>query len=133
MTRLDAKDENLCNYTGLFGILISATCLIQHVIFGLDTWLLFAILIVYMMVAASFVLLVLKQWYVHIALIVACVLSAIVEAIHFLAHVFSPISVILFVYTITVTTFLLIENVPAKLALVAAAKKAEENEWREKI
>jgi hypothetical protein len=133
MTRLNAKDENFCSYTALFGILIAATCLIQHIIYGLAVWLLFTVLILYLLIAACFAILALKKWYAPVALIVSCVLSAGVEVIHALTVVRSPISMILFVYSLTITIYVYVEGMPVRLAKVAAAKRAEQDEWKDRI
>ena len=133
MYRLTSSEEDLCSYTGLFGILISLTCVIQHMIFGKSHLATFLLITLFLLCAFAFTMLALKKRIAPPLLIVSCVLALSAELIHLLYIVFSVIVIILFIYCVTITVVIYMADMPAKLSRLAMEKKAEEDQWMGKL
>lgn len=133
MYKLSSQDEDICSYTGLFGIFIALTCLIQLIVYSTSHWMVFVLLTLYLLCAVAFSMLAFKHRISPLLLIIASVLALAAELYYLLTVVFSVIVTILFIYSVTVTIFLYMTGMPAKLVRLYNEKKAEENQWMDKL
>lgn len=133
MYRFSSQDEDTCSYSGLFGVLISLTCLIQLIVYSTSYWIVFVLLALYLLCATAFSMLAFKHRAAPVLLIIACVLALAAEVYYLLTVVFSVIVTILFIYSTTVTVYIYVTGIPAKLARLYNEKKAEENQWRDRL
>lgn len=133
MTTLTTRDKDVCSYTGVFGILLSATCLIQNFIYFLPHWITTTLIIVYLLAIVAFSLLTAQHWLAPILLIITGTLLMICSALLILLLVFSLVVVLLFIYIAVITIMLYVEGFPVKLRQKAIAARNERDLWRDKI
>lgn len=133
MSKLTARQEDICTYTGIFGALLAATCLIQHIVISTDHWLVFVLLGIYAFSITAFILLALQKSIAPVLLIAAGVFAGVSEVILLKSFVFSLVVLLLFLYTAAVVVILYIERFPEKLKAKALAKYEEELAWEGKI
>ena len=130
---LTAKQQDLCNYTGLFGVLIALTCLIQHIAITRAHWITFMMVGIYLFIITAFVMIALQKVMAPILLIIAAVFSLIAELILIMNDVFSLAVVVLLIYTVVIVVVMYLENIPGLLKQKAVLLKAEEDLWKDKI
>jgi hypothetical protein len=133
MSKLTNNEQDTCTYTGVFGILLSATCLIQHMIFMTQAWIAYAMIGVYLVATIAFILLALQKAFAPYLLIISAVLVLLTEVFHILTLVFSAVVILLLIYHIIIITVLFVGNYPQKLKAKALALKEEELSWRDKL
>ncbi|MES2776565.1 MAG: hypothetical protein V4722_20475 [Bacteroidota bacterium] len=130
---LSKSQESFCENMGLFGVLISATCLGQTFFFMNLHWLAFTFIAIYTLSLIGFILLMKKS---HLATTVLIVSSALVfgaELMMLVSLVFSLVLLILFIYLV-VTLFLVYgAGIPMALKQKYFTEKAEEDNWAGKI
>ncbi|TXJ25723.1 MAG: hypothetical protein E6Q24_12565 [Chitinophagaceae bacterium] len=61
MSGLSERQQNICIYGGIFGVMLAATCLIQHIRFSTSHWIAFVLMGVYVYSLLVFVLLSLQK------------------------------------------------------------------------
>lgn len=125
--------QNICVYGGVFGILISATCLIQLMAMTTSHWLTYSLLSVYTSGLVTFLLLALQRYYAPIFMIVSTALSMVSVTILLIGGFFSLILIIEFFYVLVMTIVVFMENIPSALKNKARLKKQEELVWKDKI
>ncbi len=125
--------QNICIYGGVFGILISATCLIQLMTYTYYHWAAYALPAVYAISLFVFLFLALQKLFAPLLMIVSTVLSMIAVAFVMIGRVYSLILIVHFLYSLAMTIVIYMENVPALLKYRAGLKKQEELAWRDKI
>lgn len=130
---LTDKNKDLCTYTGVFGILLSITCLIQHFVVAIPHWVTFIITLVYLLTITSFSLLAVMKPAAPVLLIISSVLVFLTEAFLIISGLFSLVVLLLFLYCIIITVIVFVDGIPKKLAAEAAKRRAEANEWAGKI
>jgi hypothetical protein len=133
MTTLTNRDKNICSYGGLFGVLLTLTCLIQHLAITTTHWLVAVMIFMYIFSIVSFSLLIAQKWLASFLLIVNSVSTLIVTMILILSGVFSLVVIFLFFYTTITTVFVFVEQITSKLKQKTMALKAEEELWRGKL
>jgi len=127
------KDENLCEYTGLFGVLLSLTCFIQHLVVTRSHWIAQLMMVGYLFAIVAFLLLGLKKPISPVLLIISAVFSFTTEIIWVKGLVFSLVVLLLVLYTVVIVVVLYVEQVPQKLKQKRQAEKEEEELWAGKI
>lgn len=131
---LNERHQNICIYGGVFGILISATSLIQLMAFTTTNWIAYALLTIYVICLFVFLILALQKTFAPAFLIAATVLSFIALAyIAVIERFYSLILTVEFLYCLAFTIVIYMENVPAMLKHKAALKKQEELSWKDRI
>lgn len=130
---LTERQQNLCEYGGTFGVLISLTCLIQHIIVAIPQWITRAMIILYIFIISSFFLLALKKHYAPVLVIISAVFSLVLEYIWMTHYSFSLVVLALFIYMISIIVTLFVEQVPQKLKEKRLAEIKEEQEWAGKL
>lgn len=130
---LTAKDKNVCSYTGFFGILISAFCLIQNFTFFRPHLITLLLIIIYLLSILAFSLLVAQSPAAPILLIINAVMVAIGILLLILSVVVSVIVILLLIYTIVIVSIVYAEGFPGKFRQKAMAARAEKELWKDKI
>jgi hypothetical protein len=133
MKNLTAKDEDICSYLGLFGTLISATCLIQHFIISHPQPITMAIAIIYVFSGISYILLAYHRPPAPVMMIITIVLTLFAELVLLKYRLFSAIVLLLCLYAIGTTIYVYVEELPGRMAQKAALKRIERQEWAGKI
>ena len=127
------KLSEICGYTGVFGMLISITCMVQHMIYGLSHWLIYAIALFYCFAIISYLLLSLQKQYAPLLIIIVAALSLVDVLMLFIFHVISLIVVVLLLYSVIAASLLYMEGIAGRLRMRAIEKRREEDEWRERL
>jgi hypothetical protein len=128
------RQQNICIYGGLFGILISATSLIQLMAFTNKNWIAYALLTIYTISLFVFLLLALQKTFAPPFLIAAKALSMIgLVYIAGIERFYSLILIVEFFYSLAFTIVIYMENIPAMLKNRAGLKKQEELAWKDRI
>ncbi len=129
MEYLNKQQENFCENAGLVGVLISTTCLIQHLVFMMPHWISFTLVAIYIFCIISFVLLMKKQHTSPLLLLINSALIFIVEVLMIIELAFSPVIIILLIYVIVITVLLYMGTIPAQLKKRNIAAKEEDMLW----
>jgi len=127
------KDENICEYTGLFGVLLSLTCLIQHFVVTRSLWITQLMTVGYIFAIIAFLLLALKKPVAPVLLIISAVFSFVTEIIWVKGFAFSLVVLLLVLYTVIIVVVVYVEQIPQKLKQKRLAEKEEEELWAGKI
>ena len=130
---LSNRDLGICTYGGFGGILISATCLIQLMVYGTSYWIIYIFYGVLLFTTTSFVLLALQKSFSPLLLFISTVLSFGIEVLSTWNYTFSLVIVLLFMYCVILSTLLHIEGIPKKLKQRQMALAAEEAQWSGKL
>ena len=133
MSILTNKQKDFCAYTGAFGAMISATCLIQLMVISREHWLSFVLLGVYALAILAFVFLALQKAIAPWLLIAAAVLLFLAMAAYILSGVFSLVAFLVSLYSVVIVILLFVEQLPQKLKEKGLAEKAEKLIWKDKI
>jgi predicted membrane protein len=133
MNYLTKEQENFCNNAGLAGLLITVTCLLQHLVVMATTWVAFSIIPIYLLTIGAFLLLMRQSQYAQIFLIISTSLIFLLELFLIYNMVYTLVLLILLIYCVIILTLILTSNLPGKLRLKALAAKKEEQEWDGKI
>lgn len=130
---LSNRQKNFCEYGGIFGILISLTCLIQHIAVAIPTNITNPMIPGYVFAALSFALLAFQKSYAVILLIISAAYSGFTEYQWMKAHSFSLVVLILFIYHVIIIINIYEENIPESIQQKSMIERAEQDEWRGKI
>lgn len=130
---LTDRNKEFCTYTGVFGVLLSLTCLIQHFVIAIPHWVTFMVTLVYLFTITSFALLALQKAAAPVMLIISSVMVFMTEAFLMITGLFSLVVILLFIYCIVITIVVYMDGIPKKLSAEAAKQRAERNEWVGKI
>lgn len=133
MKQLPQGKEDTCTYTGIFGCLLTATVLIQHILITREHWLTFVLLGIYLFSLLSFIMLSIKSQYAPVLIAVNTGLLMFANVMVLLQGLFSAALIALMLYSTAVACFLYVSGYPALLNEIARAKRAEEKEWEGKI
>lgn len=133
MNTLNSRDENVCSYTGFFGIAISAICLIQHFIVTYPGWISALMALIYTFSIVSFTLLALQKPVASILLIIVTALSLVSQIILLRNGLLSVIVLLLCIYTMAITIYIYVDGIPGRLMQKATARRQEREQWRGKI
>jgi hypothetical protein len=130
---LTNSENNLCDYTATFGVLLSLTCLAQHLIFAIPGRVTNPMIAGYILAIISFLLLGLKKPVSIILLIISTGFSFIIEYLWLTHYSFSLVVLLFFLYHVIFIIVLFTEQVPKKLKMKEAAEKNERDIWAGKI
>lgn len=130
---LTNQQKNLCEYGGTFGILISLTCLVQHIIAAIPSKVTNPMIPAYFFAILAFLLLALQKTYSIILLLISAVFSMVIVVVWIRHYSFSLAVLLLFIYHVVIIIALFAEQVPKKLREKRQAEKAEEEIWAGKI
>lgn len=129
MEHLSKEQESFCDNAGLFGALLSITCLVQHLVFMLPHWINYTITGVYILSIVSFILLAKKNAVAPLLLIISAVLVLLLEVFMTLAMAFSLVLVMLLVYLVVITILMYAGGAAKQLKRRHTALKEEAAEW----
>jgi hypothetical protein len=127
------RQQDLCAYLGIFGVLIALTCIVQLLILANAHWIPLTLLGMYLFVLTSFILLALQKSVAPLLLIISSSLSLLSETALILTGLFSAIVIIQFIYSIVITIFIYMDEIPKRLKEKAVLLKAEKDSWAGKI
>lgn len=130
---LTNRQKNFCEYGGIFGVLLSLTCLIQHMVVAIPTKVTNPMIPGYLFAILAFTLLGLQKTYAIIFLIISGLYAAFTEYQWMKHYAFSLVVLMLFIYHVIMVVGLFAEQIPERLKQKQLAEKAEEDEWRGKI
>lgn len=133
MNPLTNREKDICTYTGIFGILLSATCLIQNFIYFRPHFITALLIFVYILSIAAFSLLAAQHVVAPLLLIITGSILFLCEGLLILAGVFSLVVILLFIYVTVIAAVLYIDGFPGKLRQKALASRAEKDLWKGKI
>jgi hypothetical protein len=130
---LTERQQNLCEYGGVFGVLLTLTCLVQHLVVTVSNWITYSMIPFYLFIIVTFFLLSFKKTAAPVLLIASAVLALLLQGVWMLHYSFSLVVLILFLYLVVIIVSLYGEQVPAGLRNKQKAEKAEEDSWAGKI
>ncbi len=133
MSTFSLRHKDLCLYTGIFGSLLSLTCLIQHFAITVPHWITACMAAIYIFAIVTFILLALQNVAAPLLLAITTVAAVVADIILTRNGVFSLIVVLLHSYSVGILVVLLTEGVPRKLKQRAIARRAENQLWKDKI
>jgi hypothetical protein len=133
MSLFSTRDQDLCNYAGFFGILMSAISLIQHFTITQPGWLSGILACIYIFSIVSFALFAAQKPVSTILLIIVSALIIVSELVVLAHGLFSIILLLLCVYSMVITIYVFVDGIPGRLAQRAAAKRIEDQQWNGKI
>jgi hypothetical protein len=133
MNTLTNRDKDICGYGGALGILLSLTCLIQHLIITRSHWVVTLMTCIYLFSIVSFSLLAAQKWVAPIVLIINTALVLTAEIILMRHGVFSLAVIFLFIYAAILTVIVYVERLPIKLKERLMSLRAERELWRDKL
>ena len=130
---LTKNQQEFCTWAGVFGALISAAALIQHMVFMIPSTLTYLMLLPYLFIIFSFCMLAAQQLAASVLLVIATVFALGISVLFVFGGAFSPLVIIQLLYCIIVTSYLFLENIQEKLRRKKMMKQAEEDLWKDKI
>jgi hypothetical protein len=132
-TGLTNAQQNICEYGGAFGVLLSITCLVQHLVVTIPNVLTNSMITTYIIAVCAFLVLALKKSNCLPLLIVSGVFSLACEYLWMKNLSFSLVVLLLFIYHVIIIIAVSIEGIPGKLKQIRLEKLREENEWQLKL
>jgi hypothetical protein len=133
MDILTRKEESFCLINSIFGILIAATALIQHMTLMTDHWVAFLLIAVYILPIIAYSFLMRKSNYALVLLWISLLLVFAMELLLSYANVFSVIILFLLMYLIVTVLVLQLSGIHILLKKKYIAEKQEEDHWADKI
>ena len=130
---LTTRQKNLCEYGGIFGMLLTLTCLIQHIAVAIPGKITNPMIPGYIFAIAAFALLGLQKTYAIILLIISGSNAAFTEYQWMKHYSFSLVVLMLFLYHIIIIVTMYTEKIPERLKQKRQAKKEEEDLWKDRI
>ncbi|MFN8291621.1 MAG: hypothetical protein U0U70_15295 [Chitinophagaceae bacterium] len=131
--QLTNRQKNICEYGGVFGVLLSLTCLIQHFIFAIPNKYSNPMIPAYLLCITAFLLLALLKRVALIFLIVSAALTIIIEWRLYSSFAFSLVVLLLFIYNIIILVVIYTEQIPQRLKAMEKAKASEDTYWSDKL
>ena len=129
MASLTRQQESFCENTGLFGVMMSVTCLGQHLFYMIPHWITFTIIAVYLLCIAGFVLLMKKSVVALRILFISSILIFLLEAFMLLTLTFSLVLLLLLIYLVIIVALLYTGDVQKQLKEKMIAEKEEAAKW----
>lgn len=127
--QLSKQQESFCENAGLFGVLISVACLVQHMVFMIPHWITFAIIAVYLICITAFILLMKKIAEAPLLLAISGILILLLGVFMTLALAFSLVLMLLLLYLIVICAVLYGGTTAVQLKKRSIAIKEEEAKW----
>ena len=129
MEQLTKQQENFCEIAGIFGVLISLSCLIQHLFFMIPHWITISIIGIYILCITGFVLLMKKSVAASPVLLISGILVFLLEILMMLSLTFSLVLGILMVYLIIIVALLYTGGVKTQIKKKSIAVREEKAKW----
>lgn len=133
LSKLSKKEDEYITVAGVVGAALSLTALLQHFYFTNTSIWATLMLIPYTFTFISYVLLAAKNKAAHVFLFISIFLLFIAEILILLQSVYTPIVMLVFIYTLIVVVLLYTENIPKKLKERFLSKKKEDDFWSDKL
>jgi hypothetical protein len=130
---LTNRQKNVCEYGGIFGVLLSLTCLIQHIAVAIPSKITNPMIPGYLFAIAAFVFLGLQKRAALILLIISAANAAFTEYQWIMHYSFSLVVLMLFIYHVMMIVGLYTEQIPEALKRQEQLKKEEEDSWKGKL
>jgi len=130
---LTKNQQEFCTWGGVFGALIAAAAMIQHMVFMIPSTLTYLMLIPYLFIIFSFCMLAAQKVAASVLLVIASVFALGISVLFILGGAISPLVSIQLIYCIIVTSYLFMENIQEKLRRKQALEQAEEDLWKGRI
>lgn len=130
---LTNRQKDFCAYGGTFGVLLSITCFIQLMVYGLSNWQVTTLFFIYAFAALAFFFLAIQRSVSTILLVISGVLVLFAEVLWMRSAAFSLVVLLLFLYTVVAIVFVFTEQIAQRLTQKKKALEAEEALWRGKI
>jgi hypothetical protein len=131
---LTNRQQDICTYGGLFGVLITLTCLIQHLTVANPEYAFYKIIAsAYVFIILSYMLLSFQKPISLILLFASILLSIGIEIVWMRDLAFSLIVLILLLYTVIIVVVVYTEQIPQRLKQKRLAELEEEKKWAGKI
>lgn len=130
---LTNSQKNLCEYSAVFGALLSLTCLVQHLIVAIPNYVTYPMIPAYVFAIIAFILLGIQKHISIVLLIISGLFSFIINYLWVTHFAFSVVVLLFLLYHVIIIVVLFIEQIPQKLKMKRAAEKAERDNWSGKI
>ncbi|HMC99978.1 MAG TPA: hypothetical protein VKH37_07490 [Ferruginibacter sp.] len=130
LNELSKQDESFLNNMGIAGVLLSLTCLVQHLIFMVDFWVSYLVIGIYIISLIGYIFMLKKAEAVTVLLLISTILIFLVQVYLVLSATFSLILLLLLAYSTITTVLLYSMSFPQKLRVYHLALREEENNWR---
>jgi hypothetical protein len=130
---LSSRQKNICEYGGVFGILITLTCLIQHIAVVIPGKITNPMIPGYIFTMIAFTFLSLQRASSIILLFVSAAIIAFIEYQWMMHFSFSLVVLILFIYHVMIIVGIYTEQIPEALKRKQQIKKEEDDLWKDKI
>ena len=130
---LTNRQKNVCEYSATFGVLLTLTCLIQHLIIAIPGPVTNFMIFGYIFAITSFLLLGFQIHFSVFLLIISAAISLMIEFLWMANFAFSLVVLLLFLYHGVIVVVVFVEGIPKKLRMKSAAAKAERDLWAGKI
>ncbi len=130
---LTKNQQEFCTWAGVFGALIAAAAMIQHMVFMIPNTVTYLMLIPYLFIIFSFCMLAAQKVAASVLLVIASVFALGISVLFILGGAISPLVSIQLIYCIIVTSYLFMENIQEKLRRKQALEQAEEDLWKGRI
>jgi hypothetical protein len=126
---LSERQTNLCEYGGAFGVMLSLTCLIQHLVVTINNWITQLMIPGYIFAIIAFLFLGLKKSISTILLGISLVISLVMVAVWMKHQSSSVVVTSLFIYHVIMIVCMSAEDIPAKLKQKQRAEQEERDNW----
>ncbi len=133
MNFLTPREKDTCTYTGVFGVLFSLTCLVQHFMYTNPHWITAAFVVVYLYSIFSFSLLTAQRHPAPFMLIIDACLLLVAAVLLIKNGIFSLVVVLTFIYTGVIAVFSYMFEFSLKFKQQLAARREEKALWEGKI
>lgn len=134
MSTLTPSQKDVCTYTGVFGILLSATSLIQHFAVVREmNWITGSLMLCYIFSGIAFSLLIGRHFIAPILLAINSAALLAASLVLVFTGLFSLIVVLVYIYASIIMTFIFMEDYHSKFWQDTLVMRAERNSWQDKI
>lgn len=130
---LTNRQKNICEYGGIFGVLLSLTCLIQHIAVAIPGIITNPMIPGYLFAIVAFALLGLQKSWSAILIIISGANAVFTEYQWMKHYSFSLVVLMLFIYHVIIVIGIYTERIPEALKQKQKIQKEEENLWKGKI
>ena len=130
---LNNRQKTICEYGGIFGVLLSLTCLIQHIAVAIPGKITNPMIPGYLFAILAFALLGFQKIYAVILLIISAAIAAFTEYQWIMHYSFSLVVLMLFIYHVMIIVGIYTEQIPEAIKRKQQLQKEEEELWKDKI
>lgn len=127
------NDKIFCEYSAVFGSLISLACILQLFVYANLIWITMIFMMVFIFVIISYVMFGLQKRYSVVFLFISFSLSLLLLLFYYYTHVWSLIVIGLVLYNIAVATVILMDKFPEKIKSQSDSLMEENKFWEGKL